>query len=261
MSQASLANFIGLTNPEPDKAQLYCVSEPSWTVKLQFNPPSLTLTRDPDGGGGFGDFDSDEVGDLETTNDTAQKSEKTAKAGKNAKAKKSREAGAIGSLYTGIRSSSGQNDRLSFDTYFDETEDRKSKGDWLPLDPPFADKLLFSNKSNVLEPVAKLYRLTLPIDSNARGKTEPLLPAVAFLWGGFQFYGVLTNLKIDFEVFDTKGDPRRAKVSVDMKGFAFRKPKKVADIYDMDFKRQTAMAAMLPMGSVDPRVAKIKSLK
>jgi hypothetical protein len=128
-------------------------------------------------------------------------------------------------------------------------------GDLLPLDPPFADKLFFENTNNVLEPVSKIYRLTLPVnDANAVLR----LPAVAFLWGGFQFYGIITSLKTDFLIFDSKGDPRRAKVSITMNGRAFHKPRKIDDVYNMPYtapqlrnERNTLAASM------DSRLEKI----
>ncbi len=45
-------------------------------------------------------------------------------------------------------------------------------------------------------------------------------PVCAFVWGDFEFMGFVENLDVDFLVFTPEGIPKRAMVTIEMKGRA-----------------------------------------
>lgn len=57
-------------------------------------------------------------------------------------------------------------------------------------------------------------------------KSESVQPNVRFIWGSFQFDGVITRMKENLEFFDPEGRPLRATVSMSLSG---QKPPKEPD--------------------------------
>lgn len=220
MSLSSVAQLMGLVQPEPVKAMIYCLDDPLWSVFLQYNPESIRLTRDPSW---------QSAGDLVRLNPNDEQDlghQRTSRSSFNfLPLMQEPDQGPAGRAWKGLHFRGGSNDRLSFSTLFDQTEHRGTVGDMLPLELGFEDKLFGqTNSSNVLEDVAKLYRLTLPIKVapliGSADDVEPRPPACAFFWGNFQFMGVIDNLDVEFQVFDTLGQPVRARVSLTLTGAA-----------------------------------------
>ena len=57
----------------------------------------------------------------------------------------------------------------------------------------------------------KLWDLMLPEDENA---AKPKPPEVTFKWGNFSFTAVITDMTMDFTLFDKDGKPVRAEVKI-----------------------------------------------
>lgn len=97
------------------------------------------------------------------------------------------------------RQSSGSTSAtLSFDLVFD-TADEGETG---------APRSVFSK-------TAAIQKFVTPA-SAAKGKQKP--PKLRFIWGAFQFDGVVESINIDLELFAANGTPLRAKVAVSVKG-------------------------------------------
>jgi hypothetical protein len=81
--------------------------------------------------------------------------------------------------------------------------------------------------------VSQLYKLTLPGEDEKKTKRPPVC---AFVWGNFQFFGGLTDFSAKFVLFDSKGLPRRAEVSISMMGQAMHVPGEKGEIFG-DYKK------------------------
>ena len=94
--------------------------------------------------------------------------------------------------------------------------------------------MLFRSKGDV----ATLHKLTLPMKFKDKNGDEVQRPPICvFIWGDFQFQGVVEKLKVDFKLFDANGVPRRAECKVTMKGRALSQASSAEDFLSgSDFK-------------------------
>lgn len=178
----------------PVKAVLYCLDNPSMSVSLQFNPSSFRLQRRPgwEAGGGGG-------------------------------------GGTLYAPWKGLQFSGGHNDSLSFKTLLDESEERTQKG----LSTDFAAKKNTKrNEKSVLDPMKKLYALTMPLKITDK---EIRPPVVAFIWEQFEFYGVITDLQAETTLFDYTGQPKRAELTITLEGQALTKASSADDVLNVKF--------------------------
>jgi len=110
----------------------------------------------------------------------------------------------------------GKNDTLSFT---------------LTLDAAEAEDDLYKDLS-------KIYALTLPMEFTKSPFTakQPKIrpPVVVFLWGRFQFQGVVTSVGIDVTLFDAEGQAKRATANIDIEGRAFVNPVDAHDFFDQE---------------------------
>lgn len=117
-----------------------------------------------------------------------------------------------------------ERDELSFELLFDESEYRSGAlGSAAMALMPMSGLgnllgFIVGNDSDVLAATRAIGALTRPLVLSA-GKRYP--PMVLFTWGKFAFTGYVTDVDTEYLLFDTDGNPRRAKVSVEMLGSAF----------------------------------------
>jgi len=173
---------------DPTKAQLLCGEMDAWNMEVQFNPTKFDITR----------------------------------------AVSWSEAGEALSPWGTLIYSKGSPDQLSFELLFDQSVYRTEGAGFLAealasLNPVGAINglLMSDNDESVLDQIAELYRLTMPIKvktGNAGGFMRP--PLVTFLWEKFQFVGIIENVQFSVVLFDDKGKPKRATANVTMKGRA-----------------------------------------
>lgn len=196
----------------PKKASLVCMDFKDWSIDpLQYNPENLKLDRSV-----------------------------TWSSGRESLAP-----------YGSLSYTRGDQDTLSFTLMFDRSEIRGTNAlqrqalSAIPLAVAAASAAALmlipgmgaALKMNVLPEVLKLYRLTLPLETvtgNAGGLMRP--PVVAFVWGPFQFTGVIESLNFDLNLFDKDGLPRRAKADVKMTGRAMQKVDKVDTLFDPSYE-------------------------
>jgi len=189
-------------NPEPTKATIEV--EGDQTYKLQFNPSALSLRRS------------------RNWTDDGQF-----------------EAGQPALKFTG-----GTSDTLNFKVILDHTEPRarntleKVAYAAAALNPLFLGGALGpSTDRNILEEDSGLFavtdvadhlaawlKMTEVLDVTGSGGTTDAYrrpPVVVLRWGdALTFSGVITSLGVEIVVFDSDGNPRRAEVTVAMKGRA-----------------------------------------
>lgn len=180
----------GATPENPAKAQLFCLDLADWSIEAQFNPTDFKYTRSVPWDAGDSSLQS-----------------------------------AWGRLqYTG-----GANDTLNVTLLLDQTE---YADDWRKVEPPSGNSAKSAalstseNTESVVKQVMEIHRLTMPMKFADRIRP----PTAAFIWGGFQFQGVLTKVDVDFQFFDEMGKPRRALVTVAMMGRALTAANSVDDL-------------------------------
>jgi len=220
---------MGLFGSDPPKAQILCLEDGDLNVEAQFNPNELSYDRTTswgpkkEGGGG----------------------------GCNP--------GVWASPWGSMQFTGGLADTLTVKLLFDEAEKRdEGLMNFVPqfgmpalvagkLPSALAAKLI--NETSVLDrgkgtagkgDVLKLHKLTLPMSVEDGDGNEVMRPPIcAFIWGDFQFQGVIEKLKVDFKLFDTNGVPRRAECTITMKGRALSQAKTSDDFLEgTDFKGQ-----------------------
>lgn len=160
-------------------------------LSFPFNPSSLTLNRNPD----WDDGDRRLMG------------------------------------YRAMRYAGNRMDKLSFSVLLDESEFRTGGfGGILTALMPVGvlgnlAGFFTKNTSDVLAALQSLYQLTLPhIEASVPGDTTATVnrpPLCAFVWGSFAFTGVVDNMDTTINLFDQDGNPRRAMVTLSMKGVPF----------------------------------------
>ncbi len=199
-----------LSPDAPKKASMICMDFKDWSLApLQYNPENLQLDRSVTWASG----------------------------------------GESLAPYGSLSYTKGDADTLTFTLMFDQSELRPTNAvmrqalSYLPLAAASASAALSLIpgvndllKMNVLPDVLKLYRLTLPVETvtgNAGGLMRP--PVVAFVWGPFQFTGVVASLSFNLNLFDTDGLPRRATAQVTMKGRAMQEVKEVDTLFDPSY--------------------------
>ncbi len=100
----------------------------------------------------------------------------------------------------------GQSDNVSFTTMLDCSE----------------------TGGSIMADVQKLYKLT-EVKVSENNYKRPAITSLT--WGDFKFVGVVTNLKIDFSMFDEKGNAVRADVSITLLGRSFSDKTAKADFF------------------------------
>jgi len=108
------------------------------------------------------------------------------------------DAKALKEPYGVLHFTGGSSDTLDFQTLFDCSEEK--------------DK-------SILDTVEDLYKLTKVQIACSDSTKRP--PIVTLLWNKLSFVGVITSVKVDFTMFNEKGDPVRADVNVSMQGRCF----------------------------------------
>lgn len=172
---------------EPIKAQLFCLEDSSLTLELPYNPKEFSITRTS----GF------------------QKKDKG------------------GGPWGGVQWSCAQPDALKFDIVLDVSMPEAGLAGAAALMFPISSQASRSGMDDtrsVLEEIMVLHNMTIPrwIDPKKAYKRPPF---VAFLWGDFQFFGAIDSIDSKCVLFDFRGIPKRAEVSISMLGQAFNAPK------------------------------------
>lgn len=190
-----------IINPEPSKATLKV--EGDTTYALQFNPSALSLRR----------------------------------------ARNWADEGQFEQGQPALKFTGGSSDTLTFKVIIDHTEPRpentldKLKFAAAALNPlflggaigPSSDRNILTEGSSLTSPtvadhLAAWFKMTEVMDVTGDGGTTDAYrrpPVVVMTWGDdFTFSGVIITLGIEIIVFDSDGNPRRAEVSVNMKGRA-----------------------------------------
>ncbi len=203
---------MGLFGSDPPKAQILCLEASKMDVEAQFNPTDFEYTRTTQWGGG-----KQEEGGCSP--------------------------GVWASPWGSMQFTGGSADTMTVTLLFDEGE-KRDEG-LMVFVPQFgmpsalAGKLglaeLLLNENSVVSrkdmgDVAKLHKLTLPLLFKQENGNEVMRPPIcAFIWGDFQFQGVIQDLKVKFNLFDANGVPRRAECTVTMKGRALSQATSAAD--------------------------------
>jgi hypothetical protein len=175
------------------KAKLVCLENNALSWDFQYNPKEFTLSRSS----GYQNIDKSE------------------------------------GPWGGLRAECSKADTLDFEVTLDQTEpDYGLLGNLAllaPVSSSMASAQSFANTDSVMEDVTKLYKLTLPGEDPKTGAKRP--PLCAFVWGNFQFFGGLTDITVKFVLFDSKGLPRRADVTIKMLGQAMNVPGKKEELF------------------------------
>lgn len=118
------------------------------------------------------------------------------------------DAKAIKQPYGVLNFTGGSSDTLTFQTLFDCSEEKDG---------------------SILPTIDDLYQLTMvQIDENSISKRPPI---VTLHWNELTFVGVIKSLKVDFTMFNDKGDPQRADITVTMQGRSFLTDNKKATFF------------------------------
>lgn len=128
-------------------------------------------------------------------------------------------------LYPSLQWKGSTHDSLSFDVVLDESECRPEgmAATAAALNPvvnlgPAAKWLGLTNEDSVMKTLQKLFALSKPDLVKDTNPNEIRPPLVHFEWNKFLFTGMITKLETKITLFDEKGSPRRAKVSISIKG-------------------------------------------
>lgn len=169
------------------KARLWCLDKDAWSVDLQFNPMSMTLTRESDPG--------------DTSARAPYGGEPEWEGGR-------RDTLAITVL---VDTSVGGEIDLADATAFERL--------MLSALSAFTES---PNDESVLESVQEIYRLTMPIiPAAAADEKEARPPVVAFVWEQFEFMGFINSFECEFLLFDHNGKAKRATINLTFEGRAF----------------------------------------
>ena len=208
---------------DPVKAQLVCL-EASLKLKLPYNPKELTLERSS----GF--------------------------QGRN-KGK-----GAWG----GLQWECARPDKLSFEIVLDVTEPEGGLMNTAMLMAPISSVAAMkgmADTTSVLTDIKILHEMTIPRwYSKDDGAARP--PMCVFLWGDLEFFGGIETVTSKCVLFDFRGIPKRAEVSISMLGQAMYAPKSPEDLTgtgDFTFENlsssPTAFAAAVAAAQADAAAA------
>ena len=83
--------------------------------------------------------------------------------------------------------------------------------------------------------MTQLHRLTLPFNFGSDSEPQIRPPAVAFVWGPFEFQGFITILTNEFLLFDEEGGVRRVQSSLKLQGRAMGAASDVDSLLDGDY--------------------------
>ncbi len=204
-----ISDLFGGGSASP-KATIHCLDNADWTVTAQFNPTSFKYTR--------------------ATEWTLEQS--------------------IGFSHAWQRMAfkTGKIDELDVTLLFDESEDRSetSAADFMPnmaaLAPPSMQSALPASmqptptEDDALALVGKLHNLTLPVNFGSAAEPQIRPPAVAFVWGKFEFQGFITSLSNEVLLFDEAGGARRVKSTLKFQGHALGRAATVDDLMDATYE-------------------------
>lgn len=195
-----------------NKAQILCLEKAGWDVDAQFNPTTFSYTRSVDW-----------TGSNKYTKDEAEKSST------RLHTTPSGDAPIYDSPWGRLNYTGGKADELNVTLLYDESEYRDDGlSAFIPaFSPPAAlaakmpaALLPKENKVTLVDdkgPVGQLHRLTMPLKHSDNYARPPIC---AFVWGKFQFQGVISSLSVNFNLFDADGGPRRAEITLKMTGRA-----------------------------------------
>jgi hypothetical protein len=98
---------------------------------------------------------------------------------------------------------------------------------WFDVTVPLAGR--FAGATDVRQLTTEVTRFMMPVCANPGAKDEKCVPpGVRFLWGTFQFDGIMESLEESLEFFSAEGRPLRASVSIGLSqqkiDFNVRKP-------------------------------------
>jgi len=74
------------------------------------------------------------------------------------------------------------------------------------------------NKDDVQDTINKLYRLTMMLDPKDKDNLKNRPHIVEFAWENIRFAGGITDFQFKFTLFDSDATPKRAEVTMGMKG-------------------------------------------
>ena len=210
---------------EPIKAKLVCMEDKNLEIEFPYNPKEFSLSRN----GGF--------------------------------TKKNKGGGPWG----GITWECATPDELKFDVVLDVTEPDLGIAGMGALMLPISSLASLAgmlDTTSVLDHIMTLHKMTIPRWIERDKYKRP--PFVAFLWGGFQFFGGIQQVESKVVLFDFRGIPKRAEVSISLLGQAFHEPKDPAELtgavdgYEYEelesMSATMSLRAMADLGSTDPRV-------
>lgn len=203
---------------EPIKANLICVEDSSLKLELPYNPKEFSITRSS----GF------------------QKKNKG------------------GGPWGGITWECASPDQLKFDIVLDVSMPESGMTSMAALMMPISSLASIAGMSDtrsVIDDIMILHDMTIPRWIEKDKYKRP--PFVAFLWGDFQFFGAIESVESKCVLFDFRGIPKRAEVSISMLGQAFNAPKDPGELTGAvdNFKYGTLKwKKPLPSFSMDPRL-------
>jgi len=162
--------------------------------------------------------------------------------------------------YTGLKWEKSELDSLDFTFIIDESEDTPSLSNplaalhqMLPISPippnllpsKMAKFLPGVNGNSVKDTVDDLYRLTLLVDKTDESGVLKRPSLIDFVWGDFEFAGGVESLDVKYLLFDSDGTPKRAEVTMSLKGQYAVGKRKIKDT-DLTNPSKISGSASLP---------------
>jgi len=88
----------------------------------------------------------------------------------------------------------------------------------VPMSGPISTAAEMIHPGSIIDPLANLHKFTMPAyDKTLKQKRAPFC---CFVWGQFKFYGGVDSISAKITLFDFKGRPQRAEVSMSFLGIA-----------------------------------------
>jgi len=206
---------------EPIKAKLVCLEVSDLELEFPYNPKEFTISRN---------------------------------SGFTAKNKG-------GGPWGGITWECAKPDELKFDVVLDVTEPDLGLAGMAALMLPIsslASMVGMADTTSVIDDIMVLHDMTIPRWIEKDKYKRP--PFCAFLWGDFQFFGGVQSVESKAVLFDFRGIPKRAEVSIAMLGQAFNAPKDPTVLTgatdDFSYDKMSSTKLTVPASfSTDPRLA------
>ena len=152
--------------------------------------------------------------------------------------------------YPSLQFTKAMHDTLEFELWFDESGESSDSSTIAlaaaALNPMFAiagQTIGPTNDNTVQEKLDTIYAMTTPQTWGSIEEKPPRPPFVTFEWAKFKFIGAIDKCGVNIKLFDDQGAPRRAKLTITMKGRldwdpanAIKAPEKGKSMLPIDFK-------------------------